>query len=182
MAKCQRPGCGGETAFGKCTECGAPDHYAWLPPEVREQQAARSEDEAGTGWFKHPDVLSGSQPSPPKPQQHAPDATLRAQSAQPQQPQPRTPHGERSRQRRTRTRHRIPSRSSTPHNSSPRRRGLSHRSSCHHHRLTNSHLSSPRHHQGRSRRSSSRRHHSRRGQELSHSKCLSHNPSLTTKP
>ncbi|MFC0115327.1 serine/threonine-protein kinase [Kibdelosporangium aridum] len=90
MAKCQRPGCGGETAFGKCTQCGAPDQQAWTPP----QQPPKREDEAGTGWFRHPDVLSGSQPSPPKPS--APNATSGAQpphrpsTQPPQQPRPVT--------------------------------------------------------------------------------------------
>nr|WP_143231247.1 serine/threonine-protein kinase [Actinosynnema sp. ALI-1.44] len=84
MAKCQRPGCDGETAFGKCTTCGAPEPPAWTPPQPSEPRQ-RLEEEAGTGWFRHPDVLSGSMSSPPNP---GPKPAPQPQ-AQPQPPRPR---------------------------------------------------------------------------------------------
>jgi serine/threonine-protein kinase PknG len=84
MAKCQTPGCPGQTAYGKCTTCGTPE-APWTPPQPSQSAQPPQQDEPGTGWFRHPEVLSGSQSSPPKPK--AADETHKIKPVPPPRPQ-----------------------------------------------------------------------------------------------
>jgi serine/threonine-protein kinase PknG len=48
---------------------------------VAKHGSPEDEHEPGTGWFRHPDVLSGSQPAPPRPAQSQPQQQQQPKSA-----------------------------------------------------------------------------------------------------
>src|ERR1041385_2209105 len=77
MTMCPKPGCGGEVSDGRCRRCGftmpAPNPLAQAE-KLRRQGARAAEElgrraasngtEEGTGWFRAPDVLTGSEEAP----------------------------------------------------------------------------------------------------------------------
>src|SRR5690349_10775952 len=69
MTSCPRPGCAGEVVDGNCRACGIAVDATARAEELRRQAAVAAEQlarhgsggaEEGTGWFRPPDVLTGS--------------------------------------------------------------------------------------------------------------------------
>ncbi|MFL6144144.1 MAG: tetratricopeptide repeat protein [Labedaea sp.] len=72
MTRCPRPGCDGEVVGGNCRVCGIAVDASPHAEELRRQAAVAAEQlalrtaggaEEGTGWFRPPDVLTGSDES-----------------------------------------------------------------------------------------------------------------------
>jgi serine/threonine-protein kinase PknG len=102
MTNCPRPGCEGKVVDGNCRTCGIavarpPDPFVHAE-ELRRQAAVAAEQlhrraaegEEGTGWFRPPDVLTGSDEAPaprhrkpetPRPAQEPPTVIVQAVSA-----------------------------------------------------------------------------------------------------
>src|SRR5438552_3667731 len=105
--RCPRPGCDGEIVDGNCRVCGiaVPEQPAVRAEDLRRQAAEAAErlsqkpatdEEEGTGWFRSPDVLTGSdQPPPPGRGAHRrPDDASPQPVAPQQQPTPTPPRGQ----------------------------------------------------------------------------------------